>query len=327
LRRCCRTGLFEPAPGQVFLAAELRDLPLRALAAVCRHRFGVCKLAELFSSGADPYAVAAADLARVVPEATRALGASGAPAQGLWRKLAQVLLATVPTGLGPECAHAAVRREPGLEGLGLAQVKRLQDGLLEDIFPELGAYLRDDTLEVLAGNLQVEPHDLASQLIPCRYPHGPSLPELREWFWRGEDRLPPERRERLQTLLRVRNTNESLRPLILRPEFSKDLYAALFGRRVVTRAGRARGGLLFSESRRAEYLDLADDAAKAALFTLAAAGHRVAAFAEGTILLEVPATRDLTGTTAQAQSLAHAAVEEVLNPIPAGCEARVLASW
>jgi predicted outer membrane repeat protein len=47
LRRLGVAGEFQPAPGHVFLAVRPRDLELRALAAVCRHRLGRSTLADL----------------------------------------------------------------------------------------------------------------------------------------------------------------------------------------------------------------------------------------------------------------------------------------
>src|SRR5689334_2104740 len=63
LRRLGVNRVFEPSPGQVFLAVRLKDLPLRALAAVCQHRLGSSTLAGLFTRGDDPGEYAAAALA------------------------------------------------------------------------------------------------------------------------------------------------------------------------------------------------------------------------------------------------------------------------
>ena len=67
LRRFGVTGEFQPATGHVFLAVTPRDLELRALAAVCRHRLGRSALADLFDHREDPCEYAAAALAGFTP--------------------------------------------------------------------------------------------------------------------------------------------------------------------------------------------------------------------------------------------------------------------
>src|SRR5262249_7251700 len=154
--------------------------------------------------------------------------------------------------------------------------------LLNTVLPELGQYLRDDTIEVLADNLQTTPQTLSGAIIASKLPHGPSMPEFRGWF-RGDKPLRSEEQEKHHIFLKVQNANPVLRPLINRQVFNSELYVALFGRRVVTLTGRARGGMLFAEARQAEYLDLADDAVKAALFALAADRLNVVAFADNEV--------------------------------------------
>jgi hypothetical protein len=287
LRRLCGAGLFRPAPGHRFLVLELRHLELRALAAVCLRRCGQSRLADIFIRGQGPDDCVAAGLARLAPAELAALRAGDPRAHDRRLRVARALLAAVPMGFSEEGVREIARSEFGLDDLGLAEVHRLHGRLLNDVLPELGEYLRDDTVEALAGNLKVAPGDLYGPLVCCRLPHGPSLPELRGWF-RGHKPLPADRRESLQVLLRVRNANEALRPLITKQVFDFTLYVALFGRRVTTLSGRVRGRMLFAEARQAEYLDLADDAAKAALFALAAGGLQAAAFADYTVVVEVP---------------------------------------
>jgi hypothetical protein len=325
LRRLCGQGLFQPAPGHRFLVVELKDLELRSLAAVLRQRGGHSRLAESFLRGADLYADTAAALASLAPGDFAALRTSDPPRHDRWLRVARALLTAAPMGLGVECVREVARAEFSLDDLGLNEARRLHARLL-DLFPELGGYLRDDTVEVLAGNLGVTPADLQGPILSCALPHGPSMADFRGWFRGDNRRLPPDGREGLRSLLNVWNRNDSLRPLV-RGAFDRTLYVALFGRRVTTLAGRVRGGMLFAEARQAEYLDLADDAAKSALFALAAGGFGVVAFAGNDIVAEVSVPEGLDARVARAETLARQAVATVLRFVPASCPARVLASW
>jgi hypothetical protein len=84
---------------------------------------------------------------------------------------------------------------------------------------------------------------------------------------------------------------------------------------------------LFSDARRACYLDLADDAAKGALFALAAGGWRVSAFAGGVILTEVEAVADLKAKAAEAEGLAGRGVGEVLGMPAHGVRGGIVGRW
>ncbi len=61
---------------------------------------------------------------------------------------------------------------------------------------------------------------------------------------------------------------------IIRDGSDRDLWLALFGKNVVTLTGRVRGRLPFGQARSAEYLDLADDAAQSALYSVVEAGSQ-----------------------------------------------------
>jgi hypothetical protein len=92
-------------------------------------------------------------------------------------------------------------------------------------------------------------------------------------------------------------------------------------------AGRVLGRLRFQETRRTEYLTVADDAAKAALFALAEGGHRVVAFAEDTIVTEADCPADLGEKAKEAGELARRGAEEVLGTIPLTCAGKGRNRW
>ena len=96
---------------------------------------------------------------------------------------------------------------------------------------------------------------------------------------------------------------------------------------MVTLTGRTRGRLPFSQARGAEYLDLADDAAKSALYSVVAAGYRVVAHTEDTILVELPDLDETAGQAEEVQRLAREGAEAVLAGIAANCTTEMLFRW
>jgi hypothetical protein len=324
LRRLCGPGLFEPPPGHAFLVIEFPGLGLRALAAACQRATGSSTLAAVLAQGGDPEAHTAAALAGLSEQDFAALRSSDPGQQERWLKVARALLWAAPLGLAGESVHRIARTEFGLTDMGFAELQGLHRRLQEQAVPELSQY-RDDTLEVMASNLGttaaiVEDH------LRTYFHELPSLVQLRQWFLGSRGSSEPVE-ERLRALLEHVNVRPPAEPALEKRPFGPELYLDLFGRDVVTLTGRVLGRLLFSEARRAEYLTLADDAVKAALFALAERGYRVVAFAEGTAVLEVEGPGSAEGEVKKAEDLARGGAEEVLGPIPVACVGRALRSW
>jgi hypothetical protein len=322
VRRFGGPDLFQPAPGHRFLVIELKDLNLRALAAVCRRR-GSSVLSELFARGQEPDEYTAGALGPVAPGAPPAPQATHRPADDWWATVARALLTAAPLGLSVEGVREIAHAEYGLD-ISLAELARLHGRLTEEVLPELGLYLQDDTWEVLANNLGTTPKEVLDRLR-FSFPEVPSPAQLRQWF-RGDRTLDRPVEDHLRGLLLMCQGKRFWPPLEGR-RFDRDLYLLLFGRDVTTLTGRKRGRVLFGEARSAEYQDLADDAAKSALFAIASAGYRLVAFAANTILVEIEDSSDVEAQAARAEVLARAAVEKVLPGIPVACRTRVQHRW
>ena len=219
-----------------------------------------------------------------------------------------------------------VREQPGLAEVGLTLVTEWYRRLLADIFGELADFLRDDTLEILASNLGTTVDDLKVHLGTYFRPTTPPLPQLRKWSaeYGGLTGRP---KESLKALVGHCCSNQAIRALAQGEVAGDELYFALFSRSVAARTGRVRGRLPFSQARAAEYLDLADDAAKSALFAVAAGGYAVAAYAGGTILVELPGTADFARAAERARELARLGAEEALGGVRAECNTELLTRW
>ena len=327
LRRLGGHGVFEPAPGHVFLALRLQDLKLRALAAVLRRSSGNSALAEAFARGEDPCVTAAAALAGLDPGAFADLAQQTPEDYERWLRAARALLSAVPLGLSLDRVCEVVSEQPGLDDARRAEVTDWYKRITGRVFGELDDYLRDDTLEVLAGNMGTTTTHVQSSL-DCYFRLGgsPPLPQLRKWF-REYGRLKSRTKENLKALLEHCVCNPTLDAFVRQGPSDHELYLALFGRDLLTLSGRVRGRLPFGQARAAEHLDLADDAAKSALFAVVSTGYRVVAYAEETILIELPSDTDTAAQAEKVKSLAQGGVEAILAGVLARCEAEVLSRW
>ena len=268
LQRLCVRDVFAPAPGHVFVALRFPNLKLCALAAVCRHRFNRSTLADVLARGDDPCVYAAAQLADRSASDFALLRQERPEEYERYVTAARSLLSIAPTGLSEDRVSEGVCAEPGLAEVGGARVAAWYRRLIGEVYPELGDYLRDDTLEVMSANLRVPVAGLQHRLS-VNFAPTPPLPQLRRWY-QEYSKLTGRTKACLQALL------EHLTPYY-HPEFyrflqkvptDQELFIVLFTQDVRTLTGRVRGRLSFSQARGAEYLDLADDAIKLALFNV-----------------------------------------------------------
>jgi hypothetical protein len=322
LRRLAGIGLFAAAPGHALVALRLQDLRLRSLAAVCRARVGNSALAELFARRHDRIAYAAAALAGCPEAELAALGQQHPEKQDRSLRAARALLQAAPAGLSVDRAAEVVREEFALPEVGRAQVAAWHAQLIGEIFGELSAFLRDDTVEVMAANIRATV-EYVRVLLDHNFGPALPLPQLRKWYRRYHGQRG-RLKDCLRALLENCGTCPALNAALRKGLSDHQLYLALFARDVVSLSGRARGRLPFAQARAADYLDLADDAAKSALFRVAAAGHKVVGYADATIVIELPSAADAADRADEASELARHGAEDVLRDVPAKCSAEVL---
>ena len=103
----------------------------------------------------------------------------------------------------------------------------------------------------------------------------------------------------------------------------------MFAEFFVTPTGRVQGPKLFCEFS-APYLDLADDAVKAALFAIVSGGFTLVAYAKREFVVEVPADATAEEAASAACRLirfAEAAITNVLHGIPGKCSCVPARQW
>jgi len=96
---------------------------------------------------------------------------------------------------------------------------------------------------------------------------------------------------------------------------------------VVTRTGRVYGWLLQVEVSGTEYLDLADDAAKAAIYRLVTEGFQLVGIAGNEIVVEIANEADASVELLKAETITREAVAEIITGIPVSCSCERRNRW
>jgi hypothetical protein len=134
---------FVPSPGYFLLSVDYTLAELRALAAVCRRRYGRSALADVIQAGGDPHAHTAAALLGV-PPAVFAAGLSSGGSPGFdyrrYRQAAKAVNFGVPGGMGVDALVGLARRRFGVR-LSAADAAAWRDRLVREVYPELADYL------------------------------------------------------------------------------------------------------------------------------------------------------------------------------------------
>ena len=255
-------GLLHRAEVGQHFALSFDELELRALASWCEHRFESSALAAAFRNGDNPI--------RILAERLTTNRRSSLQGDGQRMKAAELLLTAIGQKIGP----ANFRKMAELElnqNIGLQIAVDWEQAAFE-LFPELRNY-QDDVADRLATNLQVPRTTIDQELQTCtgfaaiaaqilgRQPLGPAYDKLTD--------LISDPQLKFKAVYRQDHVS---------------LYDKLFGRCSRLPSGRIRAHGVFAEGN-AEYLDLADDALKAAIYAIAAAGFEIVAVAEGTLLV------------------------------------------
>ena len=226
---------------------------------------------------------------------------------------------------GPGAAARLFSESPGVT------IEAAHRRLVQLTFPELNEYLRDDAVEALAERLGVDAGAIAKSFLKHDEFSPTILTALRKLLL-GE---PPrdgsakyaEWRQDAWRSLRGLDREGRLEPMIGCGEGSPALYSALLDRDTVTATGRVLGGLSYAEARGRDYLSLADDAAKEAMFAVVEGGFRLVGFAGPEIVLEVSLKADPGAERTRAERLASEAAGQVLGTIPVPCSGVICDLW
>ena len=251
-------GLLRQPEGESQLTLDFVGLDNCALAAWCEHRFESSVLARAYRSGEDPVHRLADRLTMTHRIAHQQKAA------------AQLLLTAIAYKLGPESFRKMICLELGHD-LDLSTAVHWEEAAFE-LFPELRQY-RDDVVDRVASNLRVERTTVEQELASCA-----DLASI------GDQVLGRQRRGAA-----FRKLIDLIQDFRLRAQASSAggnaaLYTALFGRSFRLPTGRVRAHCVFAPGN-AEWLDIADDAQRAAIYSLAGAGIEIMAVVNRKVLV------------------------------------------
>jgi hypothetical protein len=324
---------FEPEPGMTFLIGKLPGLLLRSFAQLDLQLGRGSLISHEIDFRADPIDALAArlyarDLARrEYPTADlfdlETVGQfhdldDDSTERQRWRQIAGVLLDAVLGRLDAPAARMSLERNFRII-YDASSMQRLWNDVVEILSNLIRSHGEDPTLE------------LASHAIGC-YEF-----ELEDAI-RGE--TPSDRLRFLRDLLRGRVANvvaferiaglcrdERLAGLLRDRLGSPELYRRIFAGYAATGTGRVRQGGFFATDRYDGLSDLVEDATKAALFEVVAAGFDLVGWAGPEFAIQVAERVDVPTEALRLKEAAERGAARVLDRFPPACHVVPAAVW
>jgi DNA polymerase I-like protein with 3'-5' exonuclease and polymerase domains len=319
-----RTGGFRemivPSRGSLLLGIDYSAIELRTLAAVLERRYGRSRLADVLREGVDPHAFTASMFRGVSLDEFSRL-----PDRKKLRQQAKALNFGIPGGLGAKSLVSYAATTYGVD-LSLEEATLFRDRLIGEIYPELGEYLKEDSIGTLSSNLRTS----AFRVRSCFDSDG-TFGAVRR-IVSGKGRSSGEAYgeafvSRIWDSLRTLNQNPKLRDLIAQRQGGDLLFRELFFSPVVTITGRLRGRVGFSQSRNTPFQGIAADGAKIALWNLFRSGFRVVAFIHDEFLIELPVDSDHTEEASRIDRILCESMERLSGSVPISCEYALSERW
>lgn len=325
--------VFVPSPGNLLLTADYSFIELRTLAAVCEDWYGHSTLAEVIRQGTDPHCYTASLLLGMDLGSFMALEQNDPKRFKQLRQNAKALNFGIPGGLGAASLVQYAKATFGVV-LTIDQAKEFRRQLTEEVYPELGKYLNEDSMTILARNLCVPVEDCWRQ-FDWSGQRSPGIAGGIRNIVRGKtlkaDGTPyaPGYAENVWAGLSALNRNPEAKSLIRERVAGDDLVKRLFGSGVTTTTGRVRGRVSFSQARNTPFQGLAADGAKLALWNLMKSGFRVVGFVHDEVLVELPDQGGYVDLqqAEQVDQILCRSMEEVTGSVPVACEFALANRW
>jgi DNA polymerase I-like protein with 3'-5' exonuclease and polymerase domains len=141
------------SPGHYLLAVDYSYVELCTLAAACEFRYRSSTLADVIRGGTDPHVHTAAMFANMSLEEFQRLEVDDPQRYATLRQRAKALNFGIPGGLGAASLVAYARSAYGVK-MSFDDAQEFRQRLIQDVYPELTAYLYEETYTILAFNLK-----------------------------------------------------------------------------------------------------------------------------------------------------------------------------
>lgn len=328
--------VLRPRPDHVFLVVTPSELRLRCFAAICRYHFYALngRLFNYVLHEEDPVGLVAAELfsrsgSAIEPNPTRGFEPIGSVEHGVdafhdpectsasirksWHLEAKALLDALPLGLASAalCVYLDLAHDLVLDETTLM---RRVECLVEEIAYELKGYLDDDILTRIATYLGLPVIELLRRLNLHEEDIGAFYAALRNDLVERSPRSAAPRV--LWTIIQSSTHGESWAQVTERMM----RYAAK------TLAGRPTPVGHTAEVRRYQYLYAVDEVIKAMAYNVVAAGYRLMAVDDTSLVVEIEA-RAARENEAVVVELAEEAARPLLGPMTPPCKMSTAYSW
>ena len=310
-------SMFVPRKGCVFVTLDYNYIELCTLAAICEKRYGSSVLARIIREGVDPHCFTAAMLLGVELPVFMALRDSEAPEERLrfqeWRQKAKAVNFGIPSGWNPAALRDYVAANFGVE-MTLEEAVGFRDIVTRDVYPEMGLYLYENSIELLSRNLKCSYNDVWFHLwnrrrslgiiiairniirgnVTRKKAGGTYSRDLVQLVWEGLLKLSsrPEVDPSICELVREIMAREKFDGGPLSAELEalhSELYERLFTSDCATITGRIRARSSFTKARNTPFSGLAADGAKLAMFDMVfRGGYKVVGFIHDEFIVELP---------------------------------------
>lgn len=350
-------SMFVPRKGCVFATLDYDYIELCTLAAICEMRYGDSVLARIIREGVDPHCFTAAMLLGVKLSEFMALGES----ENLddrkrfreWRQKAKAVNFGIPSGWNPAAFRDHVVANFGVE-MSLEEAVRFRDVVIRDIYPEMGLYLYENSIELLGRNLKCSYNDVWFNLWNrkrsvgviiairntirgniTRKAGGTYSRDLVQLVWEGLLKLSarPEVDPVIHELAEQIVLFDKFDGSPLTPELDalhKEIYDRLFTSDCATITGRIRARSSFTKARNTPFSGLAADGAKLALFDIIFhGGYKVVGFVHDEFIVELPEEKgDLADEVERIKEMAVNAMTDATGGIVRiSCKCKLASTW
>jgi hypothetical protein len=193
----------------------------------------------------------------------------------------------VPGGLGVASLIAYAHTTYGVD-LSPEQARGFREKLITEVYPELSAYLADDSHAIVSANLGASLEEVRQALGDI---HPTSIRKVLTGnpLTREGEPYKPHFENRIWTALTNLARDPELKAAFEQRAASKELADRVCFSKVTTLTGRIRGRVRYSQARNTPFQGLAADGAALALFALVKEGWRVVAHIHDENLFELPA--------------------------------------
>lgn len=309
-------------PGHLLFIIDYNSLELRTLATVCHQQIGFSRLRDVLIEGIDPHSYAAAMFAGVTLDEFEQL-----PNKKQLRQRAKVFNFGLPAGFGAAALVDHAKFSYGVE-LTRSDAERFIELLTQQVYPELGLYLAEDTAAIIANALQA---DVVQ--VRATWPQPFHIGMLRKILAGNPSKADgspyqPQTIERVWGQLAGLCRNPHLMPHIEQRNTASDSpLRKLLNSSVSTTTGRMRGGVPFTAAKNAPFQGLAADGCKQAMWNLTKAGYRIVAFIHDEFIIELSKLAHIDQAAQDVARICSESMQPFVPGIPVPCEYALTERW